>query len=86
MNSKDLDPYTGANKLRIYRIQIHNTACMIFFFYFSQGSRPQQEKLLFQTTSLYVGNMSFYTTEEQLYELFGKVMPFMCRVPYFLRS
>ena len=38
-----------------------------------QGSRPQQEKLLFQTTTLYVGNMSFYTTEEQLYELFGKV-------------
>jgi RNA recognition motif-containing protein len=38
-----------------------------------QGSRPQQEKLLFQSTSLYVGNMSFYTTEEQLYELFGKV-------------
>ena len=38
-----------------------------------QGSRPQQEKLLFQTTTLYVGNMSFYTTEDQLYELFRKV-------------
>ena len=25
-----------------------------------------------QSTTLYVGNMSFYTTEEQLYELFGK--------------
>ena len=24
-----------------------------------------------QTTTLYVGNMSFYTTEEQIYELFG---------------
>ena len=31
-----------------------------------------QEKLLKQTTTLYIGNMSFYTTEEQLYELFGK--------------
>ena len=24
-----------------------------------------------QSTTLYVGNMSFYTTEEQIYELFG---------------
>ncbi len=32
-----------------------------------------QEKLLNQSCTLYVGNMSFYTTEEQLYELFGKV-------------
>jgi len=28
--------------------------------------------LLCQSTTLYVGNMSFYTTEEQIYELFGK--------------
>jgi RNA recognition motif-containing protein len=25
-----------------------------------------------QTSTLYVGNMSFYTTEEQLYEIFSK--------------
>ena len=37
-----------------------------------RGSRSEQERLLKQTCCLYVGNMSFYTTEEQLYELFGK--------------
>ena len=37
-----------------------------------KGTRTEQEKLLKLTTTLYVGNMSFYTTEEQLYELFGK--------------
>merc|ERR1719410_758173 len=36
-----------------------------------KGSRGEQERLLRQTTTLYVGNMSFYTTEEQIYELFG---------------
>ena len=37
-----------------------------------RGSRSEQERLLKATCCLYVGNMSFYTTEEQLYELFGK--------------
>ena len=37
-----------------------------------KGSRSDQERLLVNSTTLYVGNMSFYTTEEQLYELFGK--------------
>eukprot|EP00088_Acartia_fossae_P044837 TRINITY_DN4785_c0_g1_i2.p1 TRINITY_DN4785_c0_g1~~TRINITY_DN4785_c0_g1_i2.p1 ORF type:complete len:154 (-),score=23.20 TRINITY_DN4785_c0_g1_i2:470-931(-) len=37
-----------------------------------KGSRSEQERLLSHTTTLYVGNMSFYTTEEQLYELFSK--------------
>ncbi|XP_059081058.1 nuclear cap-binding protein subunit 2-like [Tigriopus californicus] len=37
-----------------------------------KGSRTEQERLLAQSCTLYVGNMSFYTTEEQLYELFGK--------------
>ena len=37
-----------------------------------QGSRHEQEYLLSISCTLYVGNMSFYTTEEQLYELFGK--------------
>ena len=31
-----------------------------------------QERLLRTTSTLYVGNMSFYTTEEQLHELFSK--------------
>lgn len=37
-----------------------------------QGSRGEQERLLRVTTTLYVGNLSFYTTEEQIYELFSK--------------
>lgn len=38
----------------------------------NQGSREEQEKLLTESSTLYVGNLSFYTTEEQIYELFGK--------------
>ena len=37
-----------------------------------QGSRIDQDRLLLVTSTLYVGNMSFYTTEEQVYELFGR--------------
>jgi len=37
-----------------------------------KGSRNEQERLLKTSTTLYVGNLSFFTTEEQLYELFGK--------------
>ncbi|KAK4293442.1 hypothetical protein Pmani_007569 [Petrolisthes manimaculis] len=37
-----------------------------------KGSRTEQERHLRLTTTLYVGNLSFYTTEEQLYELFGR--------------
>lgn len=37
-----------------------------------QGTRAEQDKLLRLTTTLYVGNLSFYTTEEQIYELFSK--------------
>ncbi|TKC49880.1 hypothetical protein EI555_007596 [Monodon monoceros] len=32
----------------------------------------EQEKLLKKSCTLYVGNLSFYTTEEQIYELFSK--------------
>lgn len=32
----------------------------------SQGNRYEQEKLLKQSNTLYVGNLSFYTTEEQV--------------------
>ncbi|XP_063851966.1 nuclear cap-binding protein subunit 2-like [Scylla paramamosain] len=37
-----------------------------------KGSRADQERMLHLSTTLYVGNLSFYTTEEQLYELFGR--------------
>ncbi|KAM0284424.1 hypothetical protein ACHAQH_002000 [Verticillium albo-atrum] len=33
---------------------------------------PPQEDPLANSTTLYVGNLSFYTTEEQVYELFAK--------------
>lgn len=37
-----------------------------------QGSRAEQERLLRHSTTLYVGNLSFYTTEEQIHELFER--------------
>ncbi|XP_013794432.1 nuclear cap-binding protein subunit 2-like [Limulus polyphemus] len=39
---------------------------------FSAGSRAEQEKLLKLSSTLYIGNLSFYTTEEQIYELFSR--------------
>lgn len=44
----------------------------MFFFSSSQGSRHDQEQRLHFTTTLYVGNLSFYTTEEQIHELFAR--------------
>ena len=35
-----------------------------------QRSIEEQEELLEKSTTLYVGNLSFYTKEEQIYELF----------------
>ncbi|XP_044146559.1 nuclear cap-binding protein subunit 2 [Bufo gargarizans] len=37
-----------------------------------RGKMGDQEKLLKQSCTLYVGNLSFYTTEEQIHELFSK--------------
>ncbi|XP_033920039.1 nuclear cap-binding protein subunit 2 isoform X1 [Neopsephotus bourkii] len=37
-----------------------------------RGSRQLQEKSLKVSSTLYVGNLSFYTTEEQIHELFAK--------------
>jgi len=37
-----------------------------------QGSKFEQEGLLKRSCTLYVGNLSYYTTEEQIYELFSK--------------
>ncbi|CAG8532336.1 22561_t:CDS:2 [Dentiscutata erythropus] len=38
-----------------------------------QGTSTDLAKDLSNSTTLYVGNLSFYTTEEQIYELFSKV-------------
>ena len=40
--------------------------------YILQGNRSEQERLLLLSTTLYVGNLSYYTTEEQIHELFSK--------------
>ncbi|KAH8381427.1 hypothetical protein KR215_005057 [Drosophila sulfurigaster] len=37
-----------------------------------KGSRSEQERSLRDSTTLYVGNLSFYTTEEQIHELFSR--------------
>jgi len=37
------------------------------------GNRVLQDQALLHTATLYVGNLSFYTTEEQVLDLFGKV-------------
>ncbi|KAJ8429502.1 hypothetical protein Cgig2_020558 [Carnegiea gigantea] len=38
-----------------------------------QGTQEEFEEALKNSTTVYVGNMSFYTTEEQIYELFSRV-------------
>ncbi|KAJ3332231.1 Nuclear cap-binding protein subunit 2 [Blyttiomyces sp. JEL0837] len=37
-----------------------------------QGTAEEFRKVLASSSTLYVGNLSFYTTEEQIYELFSK--------------
>lgn len=37
-----------------------------------QGSRDELERKLERSSTLYVGNLSFYTTEEQIQELFSR--------------
>ncbi|XP_057517791.1 nuclear cap-binding protein subunit 2-like [Amaranthus tricolor] len=37
------------------------------------GNQEEFEEALKNSTTVYVGNMSFYTTEEQVYELFSRV-------------
>ncbi|XP_019184427.1 PREDICTED: nuclear cap-binding protein subunit 2 isoform X1 [Ipomoea nil] len=37
-----------------------------------QGTQEEFEEALLKSTTVYVGNMSFYTTEEQVYELFSR--------------
>ena len=38
---------------------------------FAQLSREEYEEKLQNSTTLYVGNMSFFSSEEQIYELFS---------------
>jgi len=40
--------------------------------FFFQGTRNELERMLETSCTLYVGNLSFYTTEEQIYELFSR--------------
>lgn len=37
-----------------------------------QGTEEEYHDLIKKTTTIYVGNLSFYTTEEQIYEVFSK--------------
>jgi nuclear cap-binding protein subunit 2 len=37
-----------------------------------EGSQEDWDALLNKSTTFYVGNLSFYTTEEQIYALFSK--------------
>ena len=37
-----------------------------------KGGRRKLEEILKHTTTLYVGNLSFFTTEEQIHELFSR--------------
>ncbi|CAD6243565.1 unnamed protein product [Miscanthus lutarioriparius] len=37
-----------------------------------KGTQEEYEAVLLASTTLYIGNMSFYTTEEQAYELFSR--------------
>lgn len=36
------------------------------------GTQEEFEDALLRSITVYVGNMSFYTTEEQVYELFSR--------------
>eukprot|EP00834_Sanchytrium_tribonematis_P006676 NODE_514_length_6598_cov_0.571011.p4 type:complete len:216 gc:universal NODE_514_length_6598_cov_0.571011:3068-2421(-) len=40
-----------------------------------KGSPDEYKELIGKTTTVYVGNVSFYTTEEQLYTFFGQAGP-----------
>lgn len=48
-----------------------------------RGPTPEPEDKLKDATTLYVGNLSFYTTEEQIHELFSKYVSYAlsCTLP-----
>ena len=39
----------------------------------ARSSAIEQQMAIAQSSTLYIGNLSFYTTEEQMYELFARV-------------
>lgn len=39
----------------------------------ARSSPIEQQMAIAQSSTLYIGNLSFYTTEEQMYELFARV-------------
>nr|CAG8447579.1 15476_t:CDS:2 [Entrophospora candida] len=66
-----------------YKLNLHQKAPMAYeefqrlirnseSFLKGKGSTVELSKDLANSTTLYVGNLSFYTTEEQIYELFSK--------------
>jgi nuclear cap-binding protein subunit 2 len=54
----------------------HVVACLDSFSSYrdarSQLSYNEQQDLLHRSSTVYVGNLSFFTTEEQIFELFSK--------------
>ena len=44
----------------------------LFCRFIFQGTRNELERMLETSCTLYIGNLSFYTTEEQIYELFSR--------------
>ncbi|OXU19132.1 hypothetical protein TSAR_002796 [Trichomalopsis sarcophagae] len=56
--------------LSAYRDQYFKAS--IIYIVAKVGSRSKQDELLKTSTTLYVGNLSFYTTEQQVYEVFLK--------------
>lgn len=55
-------------RVREFLSSVHHSNHFIAF----QGNEGDQDKKLLQSTTLYVGNLSFYTTEEQIHELFSR--------------
>lgn len=53
---------------------LHNASTKVSKYHLKKNNRSYQEakQLLDQSKLFYVGNLSFYTTEEQVYELFSR--------------
>ncbi|PIK60634.1 putative nuclear cap-binding protein subunit 2-like [Apostichopus japonicus] len=57
----------------VEHIAIDSTeACLLLPVVISAGNMTEQEKRLRLSSTLYIGNLSFFTTEEQIHELFSK--------------
>ncbi|CAF1079903.1 unnamed protein product [Adineta steineri] len=68
-----LVPWTKPTEkhLRYYHVFVKDELEHILS-HISQGNEVEQDKKLLQSTTLYVGNLSFFTTEEQIHELFSR--------------